>query len=395
MTSAETPRLLFVHAHLFGPVDDWQPGWLLTEGSRIRLLGPGDPPPFPPGMVTRRIDCAGHPLLPGFIDLHVHGARGHEAMDATAGALRAMARFYAQHGVTAFLPTSWTASRAATAAMLAAVADLCGRPLDGATIVGAHLEGPYLNPAKCGAQDVQFIRRADLAEAREWLDSGVVRLLALAPEYPENQALIDECVRRGVTVSAAHTAATYEEMVRAAARGVRQATHSYNAMVGLGHREPGTVGAILTLPAINCELIADNIHVHPAAMRVLLDAKGPAHVILVTDAIRAAGQPDGAYPFAGRTVQVQAGAVRLPDGTLAGSTLTMDAALRNILQATGRPLRELWPLSSLNASRAIGLAATKGSLEVGKDADLVLLDAALQVRLTVAAGTIVYEAAPR
>ena len=127
----------------------------------------------------------------------------------------------------------------------------------------------------------------------------MVRLLAVAPEYPENAWLIEECVRRGVTVTAAHTAATYEQMVRAVALGVRQATHSYNAMLPLGHREPGTVGAILTLPGINCELIADNIHVHPAAMQVLAAAKGPAGVILVTDAVRPAGLPDGEYPFAG------------------------------------------------------------------------------------------------
>ncbi|HUS14495.1 MAG TPA: amidohydrolase family protein, partial [Chloroflexia bacterium] len=189
-----------------------------------------------------------------------------------------------------------------------------------------------------------------------------------------------------------HTAATYEQMVEAAAAGVRQATHSFNAMVGLGHREPGTVGAILTLPQIRCELIADNIHVHPAAMRVLVDAKGPAHVILVSDAMRAAGLPDGAYHLADRAVRVEAGAVRLPDGTLAGSTLTLDRALRNILAATGRPLREIWPMTSLNAARAIGLSARKGSLEVGKDADLVLLDATLGVALTVAEGQVVYEA---
>lgn len=392
MTTTDTPRLLFVDTHLFGPVDDWEPGWLLTEGRSIRLIGPGRPPPFPPGYVTRQIDGAGRILLPGFIDLHVHGAMGHEAMDASGDALRTMARFYARHGVTAFLPSSWTAGRAATRAMLAAVAAHLGAQPEGATILGAHLEGPYLNPAKCGAQDPAFIRRAERVEAGEWLDTGVVRLLALAPEYPENHWLIADCVRRGVTVSAAHTAATYDQMVQAVALGLRQATHSYNAMGGLGHREPGTVGAILTLPQINCELIADNIHVHPAAMRVLVDAKGPEHVILVTDAIRATGLPAGVYPFSGRTIEVAAGAVRLPDGTLAGSILTLDQALRNVLAASGRPLRAVWPMSSLNAARAIGCVATKGSLEVGKDADLVLLNADLTVHMTVAEGTVVYEA---
>jgi N-acetylglucosamine-6-phosphate deacetylase len=253
-----------------------------------------------------------------------------------------------------------------------------------------HLEGPYLNPDRCGAQDVRLIRRADREEALEFLDSGVIRLLALAPEYEENLWLIDECVKRGITVSAAHTAASYEQMQTAAAHGVTQATHTFNAMTGLNHRQPGTVGAALTLPQISCELIADNIHVHPAVQKILLDVKSPSGVILITDAIRAAGLPEGEYMLDERSVSIQDGAVRLADGTLAGSILTMERALQNLCSATGRSLVELWVTSSLNAARAIGISSRKGSLEVGKDADLVLLDDSFQVHLTVVQGEIAY-----
>jgi N-acetylglucosamine-6-phosphate deacetylase len=226
----------------------------------------------------------------------------------------------------------------------------------------------------------------------EYLNDHSVRLLALAPEFQESVWLIDECVRRGITVSAAHTSATYQQMLTAVEHGLSHATHTFNAMAGLSHREPGTVGAIMRLPQIRAELIADNIHVHPVAMNILVQAKGPDRVILVTDAIRGAGMPDGEYPIDQRTIHVQDGAARLADGTLAGSVLTMERALRNILQATGWPLRKAWPMTSLNAARAIGLSTSKGSLEVGKDADLVLLNAKLEISMTVAEGEIVYQA---
>ena len=162
-------------------------------------------------------------------------------------------------------------------------------------------------------------------------------------------------------------------------------------MQGLGHREPGTVGAALTIPQISCELIADNIHVHPAVQKILVDVKTPSGVILVTDAIRAAGLPEGEYMLDERSVHIQHGAVRLTDGTLAGSILTMERALQNLCSATGRSLAEMWITSSLNAARAIGISSQKGSLEVGKDADLVLLDNSFKVQLTVAQGEIVFQ----
>jgi N-acetylglucosamine-6-phosphate deacetylase len=383
-----TRRLLIHNARLFTPHHPGQRGWLLAQEGKIHSIGFGQLPQL--SDEVQRLDGQGKALLPGFIDLHVHGAMGHELMDASPSGLEEMARFYASHGVTSFLATTWTATRDSIRKALELVEEMQGPIQNGATLLGVHLEGPYLHPSRCGAQDVNLIRRAERKEALEFLESGVIRLLALAPEFEENLWLIDECLKRGVTVSAAHTTASYEQMQTAAARGVTQVTHTFNAMQGLGHREPGTVGAALTIPQISCELIADNIHVHPAVQKILVDVKTPSGIILITDAIRAAGLPEGEYMLDKRTVNIREGAVRLADGTLAGSILTMERALQNLCKATGRPLEELWVTSSLNASRAIGISARKGSLEVGKDADLVLLDETFQVQLTVAQGEIVY-----
>lgn len=382
-------KLLFHGGRVVTAAEAWERGWLLVDGNRIALLGPGDPPRLG---ADRTIDASGLTLLPGFIDVHAHGAAGHEAMDATPDALQGMARYYAQHGTTAFLAATWTDSTERIHAALNAIGETMGPQPDGATLLGAYLEGPYLNPERCGAQSTQHIRRAKREEALAFLDMGVIREVALAPEFEENHWLIEECVARGITVTAAHTAATYEQMRQAVALGLRQATHTFNAMTPLHHREPGTVGAVLSSPEIRAELIADNLHVHPAVMRILYAAKGPHGVILITDAMRGTGMPDGEYPIDERIVLVKDSAARLPDGTLAGSTLSMERALRNLIAATGQPLEVVWPCSSLNAARALHLADRKGSIEVGKDADLVLLDAALEVRMTVAEGRIVYEA---
>lgn len=383
-------RLLIQNARLFTPHEPGRTGWLLAEGSRIRSIGFGKAPGFDEEASLQKVDAKGDMLLPGFIDLHVHGGMGHELMDASPSGLEAMARFYASHGVTSFLATTWTASRESILKALELVEEMKGPIKNGATLLGVHLEGPYLHPARCGAQDVAHIRRADREEAQAFLDTGVIRLLALAPEFEENLWLIEECVKRGITVSAAHTTASYEQMKTAVAHGISHVTHTFNAMQGLGHRQPGTVGAALTMPQLSCELIADNIHVHPAAQKILVDAKTPSGVILITDAVRPAGLPAGEYVLDDRRVDTHSGAVHLADGTLAGSILTMERALKNICASSGRPLAEMWPAASLNAARVIGLSASKGSLEVGKEADLVLLDDEFKVHLTVAQGEIIW-----
>jgi N-acetylglucosamine-6-phosphate deacetylase len=387
--TAEAAALLVTGARVLTPAGEWPRGWIALEGGRIAAMGQGRPPERRHAGVDV-LDAGGLVVLPGFVDLHVHGAVGADVLDADPDGLRRMARFYARHGVTAWLPTTMTASARDLERALEAVAEVLGPVERGATVLGAHLEGPYLSPARHGAQDPSLIRVAERTEATRLLDTGIVRLLALAPEIEGNRWLVAEAVARGVTVSAGHTDATYDQAVQAVADGVRHVTHAFNAMRPLRHREPGMLGAALTLPELVCELVADNVHVHPAAMRLLLQAKGPGGVVLITDAVRATGLPDGAYQVGDQPAIHMDGAIRLADGTLAGSVLTLDRALHNLQAATGRPLAELWATTSRNAARAIGVDGSKGSLEVGKDADLVLLDPDLRVVATVAEGVLVH-----
>lgn len=382
-------NLLIHNARLVTPDQPAKRGWLLCVDGKIDRIGYGDAPAFSD---AAPIDGLNRLLLPGFVDVHVHGGNGHEIMDAQPDTLPELSRFYARHGVTSFLATTWTETREHIQTALEYLAEWRDTPLPGARVLGAHLEGPYINVEKAGAQNPAYVRPASREEATAFLDTGVIRLLSLAPEIKENQWLIGECVRRGITVSAAHTSATFDDMKHAVDLGLRHTTHTYNAMTGLHHREPGTLGAALVFDELRCELIADNIHVHPGAMKVLYRAKGLDRVILITDAVRPAGLPDGDYPIDDRVISVKNGVARLPDGTLAGSILTMERALRNFATAVGEPIEQVWQASSLNAAKSIGAAAHTGSIEVGKDADLVLVDADVNVFTTIVQGNPVYQA---
>lgn len=363
-------------------------GWLLTDGARIAHIGTGAAPEIPG---AEHIDGGGGTLLPGFIDMHVHGSVGYDVMDANAEGLRTMARFFASCGVTGFLATTVTASAGDTLAALRNVADyMAEQPSDGAAVLGAHVEGPYINIKAKGAQEGAHVRLANPSEYAAWFETGVVREVTVAPEFPANMAFLRECAARGIVVSLGHTQATYEQAREAFAAGARQATHTFNAMTGLHHRAPGVVGAALSEDAILCELIADGIHVHPAAMKVVARAKGLHGVVLITDAIRGAGMEEGLFELGGQPVYVKDGMACLSDGTLAGSVLTMDRALRTLRDAAGLDLAELWPMSSANAARQLGLGERKGSLRAGFDADLTLLDAEWHVRLTVVGGQVVF-----
>jgi N-acetylglucosamine-6-phosphate deacetylase len=363
-------------------------GWLAVSGGKVVAHGLGKPTARA-GVV---VDGAGGALLPGFVDVHVHGADGHDTMDADPDSLRAIARFHARHGVTALLPTTWAASPDATAEAVRAVAETHGPVPGGATILGVHLEGPWLQRGRCGAQDPDAIRDADPAEVDALLDTGAVRLVTVAPEVPANRYVLEACRARGVTASIGHTDADHDTAAAAISHGVRHATHCFNAMRGFDHRRPGTVGAVLTDPRVRCELVADNVHVHPTAIRMLFAAKGPEGVVLVSDAVEVTGLPEGAHEMGGRPVDVAGSAVRLADGSLAGSVLTLDAALRNVVAATGLTLDELWPATSRNAAAAAGVADRKGHVEVGADADLVVLDDRHRVVVTVIGGQIVHDA---
>jgi len=311
-------------------------------------------------------------------------------MDATPEALQTMARFYAQHGVTSFLPTTTTAPLPELLAALENVARFCGRSTGGAAILGAHVEGPYLNAERRGAQEASHMRPADPAEYRQLLATGVVRLLTLAPELAENRGLIRDAVAQGIAVAAGHTRASYEEMVQAVELGLTQVTHLFNGMEPLHHRQPGAVGAALALEGLRCQLIADLIHIHPAVLKLAVRAKGTAGIILITDAMSGTGMPDGEYTLGGQRVTVHQGAARIANGALAGSTLTLDRAVRNIMAAAELPLAEALSMASRVPAQALGLAARKGGLAVGKDADLIAVDQEMRVQLTMVGGALVH-----
>lgn len=387
-----TQDLLFTNARLVGtPQPLSGTGWLATSGGTIAALGSGEPDDAQRAGRTV-VNLGGRTLVPGFIDVHVHGAVGHETMDGNVEGLLAMAEFFASRGVTSFLPSTWTASRESTMRALEAIAEARSSS-GGARIVGAHMEGPYLSSARCGAQDPHEIRGVDREEAAAFLDTGAVRLITVAPEAEGADDLLEECVRRGVTFSVGHTNATYEQVATAVARGARHMTHTYNAMSPLNHRAPGAVGAALALAGFAAELIADEVHVHPAAMNALVRARGADEVVLVTDAVRPTGT---ATEFVGeqqgRRIAIRDGAMRLDDGTLVGSVLTMDVALRNVLRVTGRSITELWPMVSRNAAVSAGIGDRTGRVEVGLDADLVVLDEELRVLRTLVGGRTVFEA---
>lgn len=381
-------KTLFENAHILAQDRTLDAGWLLVEAGRIASYGAGQAPDIAD---AERINAAGYTLMPGFVDIHVHGGMGHDTMDASVDSLRAMAQFYAQNGVTAFCATTWTDSRERIYNAMRAACDAMQSPTGGAALIGVHMEGPYLNVDYTGAQNPGHIRRADRDEMAALFELDVIRLLAIAPEFDANHWLIRECVRRGVTVSVAHSGATYDQMQTAIDMGLTHSTHTYNAMTKLHHRDPGIVGAVLTSPHIRAEIIADTVHVHPAAVRLLWQAKGPQQTILITDAIRAAGMPDGDYAVDDRTMTVKQGECRLADGTLAGSIVRMNDAVRHFQRATGASLNELWRATSYNAAQAVNISHRKGSIATQKDADLVLVDDEMRVRLTMVEGEIVYQ----
>ncbi|MBC7250982.1 MAG: N-acetylglucosamine-6-phosphate deacetylase [Anaerolineae bacterium] len=384
-------RVIIINGRVFTPGQILEHSAVIIEGGKIVEITEGLDPTGYAGATI--IDAAGKAVIPGFIDIHVHGGVGYDTMDATPQAIQKMAAFFASHGVTGFLPTTVTASREAILAAIENTAAGQSRSTGGAQVLGVHVEGPYINPSKPGAQPLQHIRPADPDEYRQFFAWNNVRLITLAPEIPENKAFIPYAVQQGATVAVGHSAASYEEVLDAVRLGLSHACHTFNGMVGLHHREPGTVGAVLTCAEITAEVIADNVHVHPAVIKLLVQAKGVERTVLMTDAIRAAGLPDGTYELGGQPVTVHEGVARIATGSLAGSTLTMDRAVRNAMAATGLSLAEVLPMASYNPARVIGMEREKGSLEPGKDADIVLLDdEEFKVTLTMVGGWVVYEA---
>jgi N-acetylglucosamine-6-phosphate deacetylase len=323
-------------------------------------------------------------LVPGFIDSHVHGGGGAQTNTSDPDEVAEVARFHSRHGTTSLITTTMAAPPRELETTLDAIAR-CTAP----TLLGAHLEGPFLNPKWPGAMDPSLFVEPDqdLLERLLAAGAGRVRVMTLAPELPGALELIERLVRAGVVASVGHTDASERQIADAVRAGATSATHVFNAMAPFHHRAPGAVGAVLDLPELSCELICDGLHVDPAAARLVYRTKGLSGMRLVTDAMAAAGMPDGEYRLGARPVIVTDGQPVTKDGlSIAGSTLTMELAVQNAVHFLGISLPEAVVMASTNSARLLGLADRKGAIAAGFDADLVVLDERLAVRATMVGG---------
>ncbi len=331
------------------------------------------------------IDGGGNLLIPGMIDLHIHGANGRDMMDGSTESVEEVSRMCARTGCTSFLATSVTSSMDDLLAMIGSVRRVVGKE-PGARIAGLHLEGPYLHPKRKGMQNEAYLRHPDIGEMNAILEQagGMVRMVTLAPELPGGLEMVRFLTERGIIAAVAHSDATYEQAKEAFSLGASHVTHCFNAMRPIHHRDPGLVTAAFEEEHVSLQAIVDHVHLHPAIVRLMHRIKGADGIVLITDALQAMGLGDGKYMFGGHEVTVTDGVARLGDGTLASSTVTMNEALRKTVMS-GIPLWDAVMMASRTPANVLGMPR-KGRIRPGADADLVLLDADFQVVWTMIGG---------
>jgi len=336
------------------------------------------------------IDAKGFLVAPGFVDIHIHGSMGADVMDGTADAIKIISSGIAQYGTTSFLPTTMTMDRKNIYKSLETVRSLQGKALVGAEVLGAHLEGPFINVKYKGAQNEAFVVAPDYDWVHDFSD--VIKLITYAPEMDPDWVFTKKVkAETDVILSIGHSDASYELAHQAIKYGCSHITHLFNAMTGLHHRDPGIVGAALTHDVFT-EVIADKVHINDHLFQFVLDNKGEDRVILITDSIRAGCMKEGVYDLGGQAAHVKEGVARLADGTLAGSVLTLNQAVCNFYRSTDATLSQAIHMASLNPATSINISERKGSLEIGKDADVILLDDEFNCQLTLVKGTEVYKA---
>lgn len=342
------------------------------------------------GNVLEFPDCL---VTPGFIDIHVHGGWGHDVMDASLEGFNRLSEFLASGGVTAFLPTTYTASQEDLLKVARTVKQAVEKGIGRAEPLGMHLEGPYINPLRRGAQSGAHIRQPsidELEEIRREAD-GALKIVTLAPEMDGAVEAVAWLRSKGGIPSAGHTDATYCEMMAGVEAGLCHASHLFNGMRPFHHRDPGVVGAALEDGSVSVDLIADGFHLHPASIRIAVGMKGVERTALVSDAIAPAGLPDGEYRLGEEKVRVESGRCLLESGALAGSTIRLCDAVRNMVKPAGFTLTEAIEMASAAPARILGIAQSKGRLSPGMDADIVVLDLDFSVILTMVGGRVVYD----
>jgi len=338
------------------------------------------------------IDAQGLNVIPGFIDGHIHGAAGADTMDATEDAIDTMAKELPKEGTTSFLPTTITQSEENINQALQNIASYEGKS-GHAEVLGIHLEGPFIEESKKGAQPGEYILKPDLEQFNKWqeLSANQIKTITMAPEHDEDGSFIKALYESGVNVSAGHTDAYFADMKKAVDQGVRQLTHLCNAMNGIHHRDVGAVGSSFLLEDLRAELIADGIHVEREMLQLIYNNVGSDRIILITDAMRAKGLEPGEYDLGGQTVMVTEDRAQLPSGSLAGSILKMDEGARIMLSLEGVSIRDVIQMASVNPAKQIGVLNRKGSIEKGKDADLLIVDNNLHLKKTICRGAISFE----
>lgn len=335
------------------------------------------------------IDAKNNYVSPGFIDTHIHGSGGKDAMDGDMQSLKVISSISAQNGVTAFLPTTMTMSKDKIYTALTAIREAMHSALPGAKILGAHLEGPFISKEYKGAQKEDYILKPDYAFIKNHLD--VIKIITLAPEEDNNFEFIKKIKdTTNIVLSIGHSNSTYETAMNSIAAGMTHITHTFNAMTPLNHRKPGVVGAAFN-SNVYCELIADNIHINPAVYNILLKQKGKDKIILITDCMRAGSLKDGVSELGGQTVFVKNNSARLSDGTLAGSILKLNTGIKHIFENTDLTIEEAVALATVNPAKAINIYDKKGSLTIGKDADITIFNDDFHIMYTFAEGKLVFQ----
>jgi N-acetylglucosamine-6-phosphate deacetylase len=372
-----------VHAaRAFTPATEIPDAAVLIRDGVIEFVGPRSGVTLPAG--AQEVIATDKIATPGFLDVHIHGAAGHDVMEASEDALKTVASLLAAHGTTSFVATTVTASPESICKSAEGIAGYISRQPQSearrAEVLGIHFEGPFISSARRGVHPSEFLKLPSVGLLEQFIDAakGHAQILTLAPELLGAMPCIDAARKAGLVVAMGHTDATYEQARAAIARGAHHAVHVYNAMRPFSHRDSGVIGAVLTTPKVTAELIADGVHVDETAMRLLLQAKGTAGVILVSDGTSATGMPDGKYTLGTFEVTVSGGVCRNSEGKLAGSTLTLDRALRNIVNL-GVPLSDALRMLTLNPATLLGIEFKKGSLRPCADADILLLDQSLSV----------------
>ncbi len=371
-------------SRILTPQEELADSVIIVEGARITAIGHRDEVKIPEGAAD--YVASGMTVVPGFVDVHIHGAGGHDFMEATPAALDCITSTVARRGTTSVLATTVTAPVDETCASLQGIAQYIRSHEQqentglAAEILGIHLEGPFISKTRRGVHPPDAIARpsVEILDKFRTASDGLIRILTVAPEIPGALELITAAAANGIVAAIGHTDADYEQTRAAVQAGARHAVHFYNAMRPFSHRDPGVIGAILTDPDVTAEVIADGVHVAGPAIQVLLGTKGFDTILLASDATAATGMPDGKFRLGNFEVTVKDGVCRNSEGKLAGSTLTLDRALRYIV-ALGVPLIDALRMATILPARRLGLAGKKGIIAIGADADLVVLTPDLRV----------------